>query len=51
MIEMEAIAITFTFALFDYLSTASVDFYVYHNLKVMGKVIITKHKMAAFNGD
>ena len=45
---MEAIAISFTFALFDGLLTAFIDF-LYCNLKIIRK-IISKHKMAAFNG-
>ena len=50
MVETEAIAATFTFASFDSLSTAFVDL-LYHNLKIMRKVINNQAQMVAFNGN
>ena len=47
---METIAATFTFASFNGLSTAFVD-YLYHNLKIIERYLVAKHKMAAFNGN
>ena len=44
---MEAIAATFTFASFDGLSTAFVDF-LYHNLKIMRKVINNQAQNGCF---
>ena len=48
VVETEAIAVTFTFALFDGLSTVSVDF-LYPNFKNMRKVINYQAQNGCFN--